>query len=219
MSKEMREQIDNFRQWNDKQLNENTLNLSKIKKIAKGVDFNTFLKKTDSLAFEYDMLYRGSEDELENNIFMTDYVGHAFEYGDIVNGILYNPNNEILQGHVAKDSGYKVFTPFKNKSVIKVHRLVGYQKYGEVLFDPDLECRHLDNDKLNNLDYNIVMGTHHENMMDIPKEERAINAGNQSRKYKYDKVKEYYRKVRSYKQTMEKFSITSKGTLNYILRT
>ena len=95
MSKEMREQIDkikNFGQF----LNENNDNLIKLYNIAKGVDYNTFLKKTDSLAFEYDMLYRGSVDELENNIFMTDYIGHAFEYGDVVNGILYNPSDVMF---------------------------------------------------------------------------------------------------------------------------
>jgi len=50
---------------------------------------------------------------------------------------------------------------------LTVHRLVAYCKYGVALFDA--ECvRHLDGNPLNNSWDNVVLGTHSENMIDIP---------------------------------------------------
>lgn len=60
--------------------------------LAKKYDYDTFLNKTDNLTSKYNILYRGfSEgDELTNKSFMTDYIGHAREYGDYVDGIIIN---------------------------------------------------------------------------------------------------------------------------------
>jgi hypothetical protein len=60
--------------------------------LAKKYDYDTFLNKTDNLVSKYNILYRGlSEgDELSDNIFMTDWIGHAREYGDYVDGIIVN---------------------------------------------------------------------------------------------------------------------------------
>ena len=60
--------------------------------LAKKYDYDTFLDKTDNLVSKYNILYRGlSEgDELSDNIFMTDWIGHAREYGDYVDGIIVN---------------------------------------------------------------------------------------------------------------------------------
>jgi len=58
-------------------------------KIAKEFDYDTFLVKTDSLVFTYDILYRGGQ--LQNQCFMTDYIGHAKGYDEEnVDGIIYN---------------------------------------------------------------------------------------------------------------------------------
>ena len=54
-------------------------------------------------------------------------------------------------------------------------------------------------------------------MLDIPKEQRIINAGH--RKYPYEEIKTFHSKTKSYKMTMKKFQISSKGTLNNILKT
>ena len=80
-------------------VNENIENLDSLYKIAKNFDYDTFLDKTDSLTNIYNILYRGcsfSDDEdLFDDVFMTDYIGHAREYGDNVNGIIYD-QNEVL---------------------------------------------------------------------------------------------------------------------------
>jgi len=96
-----------------------------------------------------------------------------------------------------------------------VHSLVGYQKFGEKIFEDKLEIRHLDNDSLNNSPNNIDIGTHSVNMLDRNNEDRIINSSN--RTYDYIKVREYYEHCRSYKDTMEEFNIPSKGVLHYIL--
>ena len=60
--------------------------------LAKKYDYDTFLDKTDNLVSKYNILYRGLRegDELSDNIFMTDWIGHAREYGDYVDGIIVN---------------------------------------------------------------------------------------------------------------------------------
>lgn len=48
-----------------------------IMKVAKGIDYETFLRKTDSL--HQNILYKGmvQGDVLQDMCFMTDYIGHA----------------------------------------------------------------------------------------------------------------------------------------------
>ena len=73
-------------------------NLDPLYKIAKGNDYNTFLDKTDSLVYNYNILYRGSSEYdriLFDECFMTDYIGHAREYGEDIDGILYDKNDLI----------------------------------------------------------------------------------------------------------------------------
>ena len=73
-------------------LNESIKQQSDLLDLAKKYNYDIFLNKTDGLASKYNILYRGfSEgDELSNNSFMTDYIGHAREYGDYVDGIIVN---------------------------------------------------------------------------------------------------------------------------------
>jgi hypothetical protein len=73
-------------------------NLDLLYKIAKDNDYNTFLDKTDSLVCNYNILYRGSSEYniiLFDECFMTDYIGHAREYGEDIDGILYDKNDLI----------------------------------------------------------------------------------------------------------------------------
>ena len=70
---------------------------------------------------------------------------------------------------------------------------------------------------------NIEIGTFHENSMDRCEEQRKLQAKHASRfnmVYTDDdvvKIKDFYAATRSYKQTMEKFGISSKATLHNIL--
>jgi hypothetical protein len=91
---------------------------------------------------------------------------------------------------------------------------MAYQKYGELLFAADC-VRHLNGNSLDNSYDNIEIGSWSDNMMDIPKEIRV----RRSVKYKnIDEIRNYYNNCKSYKETMERYGISSKGTLYHILK-
>ena len=121
--------------------------------------------------------------------------------------------------------GYCVFTFRIEKKTfgIRIHRLQAYQKYGKALYEDGIMVRHFDGIKTNNTWDNILIGNMSENMMDIPEQIRVSRAKYASsfvtRKHDHVKIKQWYAdNGESYKATMVEFNITSKGTLNYILK-
>lgn len=120
---------------------------------------------------------------------------------------------------------YKTFsvTCYFGKRKVFVHRFVAYQKYGDLIFYCDC-VRHLNGNSLDNSFENIEIGTTKDNSYDIPKEIRVEKCKKMSHDYKMvynesdvKEIKSYYEKEHSYKRTMEKFGINSKGTLWFIL--
>ena len=143
----------------------------------------------------------------------------------VKDGVVFSPyRNKPIKLQV-NTNGYYRFSIVhkKQREHVLVHRLVAYQKYGWRLFKSGIEIRHLDNNYLNNLEDNIVFGTHSENMMDKPEKVRksaSIEASTNIRKFtdaEMDAIRRYH--GGSYKDTMAVFDITSKGTLHYILST
>lgn len=116
-----------------------------------------------------------------------------------------------------KNNGY-----WETEDVL-VHRLAAYQKYGERIFDQGIEVRHLDNDVKNNLFHNLDIGTPHQNSMDRPEERRfkeSVDASTHLRKFTDREIRQIRRDHalhRSYAYVMNKWEITSKGTLWYVL--
>jgi hypothetical protein len=120
-------------------------------------------------------------------------------------------------------AGYSCFTLTTSfgRRPCAVHRLQAYQKFGEEIYTDGLEVRHLDNLNTNNKESNIALGTKSQNAMDKTPETRLRCAFNASRvvlKHDYVAVRAFYAATRSYKKTMAEFGISSKGTLNYILK-
>lgn len=120
------------------------------------------------------------------------------------------------------NTGYLSFEIRSNGGKIRIscHRLQAYQKYGDALYGVGMVVRHKNNNKLDNSWDNILIGTHSQNKMDIPEQQRILHAklaASYLKKHDYNAIRFFHSKSNSYKQTMEKFSITSKGTLNYIL--
>jgi len=118
--------------------------------------------------------------------------------------------------------GYPVFGYRINGKKLNVmwHRLQAYQKYGDKLFEKGILVRHKNHIKTDCSWDNILLGTQKENCQDNPAEKRlqySLNATDKWRKYNATEVKEFYNNCKSYKQTMEKFNISSKGTLYFIL--
>ena len=80
--------------------------------------------------------------------------------------------------------------------------------------------RHLNGNEMDNSWDNIGIGTHSDNMMDMPKEVRVAKAKHASsflKKYNHENVRDFHQSAKSYKKTMEYFGIKSKSTLYSIL--
>lgn len=137
------------------------------------------------------------------------------------NGLMYNPRGKRIANHHSGTGYYGATFRFKTKfKKCKVHRLQAYQKYGDLIYEKEIVVRHLDGNSFNNSWENIKIGTYQQNSLDISKEkrfERALNATSYIRKYDKKEVRMFYASVKSYKETMEKFNISSKGTLHYVL--
>ena len=136
-------------------------------------------------------------------------------------GSVFNPKKRKV-GAVHKDGYIRINIRVNKKTVyFTAHRLQAFKKYGNKIFDKSIVTRHLNGNKLDNSFKNIVIGTNSENMMDIPKEirvKKALHASSFLKKYKDKEVVDFYNSCKSYKITMSKFNISSKGTLNYILK-
>lgn len=136
-------------------------------------------------------------------------------------GQLVSPTG--VERKLSQDSGGYLHTNIRicgKLCHLYVHQLVAYQKYGDAIYEA--ECvRHLDGNSLNNAIENIRIGTQSQNMMDIPysvRKKKADNATSFVRKWNKKVVREYHENhSHSYKETMNHFGITSKGTLWFIL--
>jgi hypothetical protein len=111
----------------------------------------------------------------------------------------------------------------QDRLICKVHQLAAYQKYGDKVFKDGIQVRHLDNNSLNNAEDNITIGTAFDNAGDkLPETNKrtSIFASTHVRKFSDTEMEEircFHAKTRSYKETMECFGISSKGTLHYML--
>lgn len=116
-------------------------------------------------------------------------------------------------------NGYARFSIRYNGDVVKisVHRLQCYQKYGSKIFEKGIVCRHLDSNPSNNNWDNLAIGTQSENMMDMPKEQRILNASNPKHNH-MEIIKDYYENKLSYAKIMKKYGIKSKGTISNICK-
>lgn len=160
---------------------------------------------------------------------------------------IMNSKNEIL----AKEKGYYVdkqgnaFSPRGNMvgtrgedpymyfgirisktKVVKVyiHRLQAHQKFGDAIFDENIEVRHLNGNSFDNSYDNIAIGTPSENSMDKPADKRqraSLIASDKLKVYSDEMVLEIQLMRNAgltYSELMKKYNISSKGTLNYILK-
>ena len=158
-------------------------------------------------------------------------VQYANNKGYVVNSIgeVYNKNlNKIKLKRNVRENG-KTYHSFNLKHnnilyTVKVHKLQAYQKYGEKIFNKNIVVRHLNDNSEDNSENNICIGTAHDNHMDMLYEKRlemALNATKHIRKYTDEiiiNIKTDHLNGLSYKELMQKYNISSKGTINYILK-
>lgn len=160
---------------------------------------------------------------LKNKILLT-----AIEKGYYISkeGIVFNKDGKEVKPQIF--NGYKRFSVrssyLNHPMPIQFHRLQAYKKFGNKIFDPTLEVRHIDGNSLNNSLDNIELGTASENTFDKSKETRnrvALNAIRTKQNLtRTEKERfEIYKSIidgLSYKEIMIKHGISSKGTISYM---
>jgi hypothetical protein len=143
-------------------------------------------------------------------------------YRVLLDGTVVNKHGIILKPFITRYGYAMILVTFeKRRKGVSVAKLQSYIKYGKKAVEPKIEARHLNGNSLDNSYDNIGIGTHSENMMDIPKDVRlriATHAASFLKKHNHEAIREYYSQTNSYKSTMEIFGISSKGTLHFILK-
>ncbi|TXG75752.1 hypothetical protein E6Q11_06845 [Candidatus Dojkabacteria bacterium] len=105
-----------------KYLNESVNNYRQLIDLAKQYDYETFIRKTDNLTSTYDILYRGmSSTELVDKSFFSDYVGHAEQYGEYVDGIIYNYSDVLHFGDDTFDNLRRHFENISKKELLDIY--------------------------------------------------------------------------------------------------
>jgi len=147
----------------------------------------------------------------------------AFEKGyRIIDNKIISPKGRVLKGGKASNNKYLRFTVRDKKNTnISVHRLVAYQKFGDKMFEPGIEVRHLDTNCLNNFDWNIGIGTAKQNANDkLPsvRKNAAIIASSFIKIHNHEAIIKRRNEGLTYKELMSEFNISSGGTLHFILQ-
>jgi hypothetical protein len=138
-----------------------------------------------------------------------------------IDGRLISPDGEVIKGLINK-GGYKVHSFRHGKKLYNLlfHQLKAYELYGNIIFKNDC-IRHLNNIKTDNRDCNIAVGSYSDNAMDNPQLMRKNNASNAAIKKYSDElvteIKELHRAGISRNELMKKYSISSKGTMFYLI--
>lgn len=155
-------------------------------------------------------------------------VVYAYKKGyRVIDGHVMSPyrDTQPLILSVYGNPGYYTFSIRHNKRryKVRVHQLIAYQKFGKKALSPGIQVRHMDDNRLNNRYSNIRIGSASDNSMDRPSEQRqeqSNKAASKRRKYSDEQIGEMRRlhgEGWSYKQLMEKFNISSKGTMSNII--
>lgn len=144
----------------------------------------------------------------------------------VVNGELFNHKGKKLNPGIVKlkkISYLQLHTVCGGlKATFRIHRFVGYQKYGDTIFQEGVVVRHKDGDSLNNTDGNILIGSYHDNSMDRNKLDRiahAKHASSYNRKFTDEQVRNIREDRRiglTYKELGIKYSVC-RGTLRYVI--
>lgn len=163
---------------------------------------------------------------------LNDALLSAYQRGYRVNdeGVLLKPSGEVactLKQKATRGKGYLrsgcLHVPgHKRKLWFYVHRLAAYQWFGEVIFRPGIQVRHLNDDSFDNRRENIAIGSQSENMQDKPHKVRVAIGRNGAKHLRALSQKEAQSLIderksgASYSTLMKKYGI-AKGTVSHIV--
>jgi hypothetical protein len=156
---------------------------------------------------------------------------YKFEYPYVIP--LKSLNGRLKQPYIPcciNDRGYPCIS-YRNRPLdidmkIEIHRVIGFQKFGDKIFEKNLVCRHLNNNKLDFSLDNIQIGTVLDNCNDnsaIIREKINLQCkenGRNKRKLSDKEVlelKEKHNQGQSYSSLAKTYKI-SKSTVFYIIK-
>lgn len=143
----------------------------------------------------------------------------AYDKGYRINntGEIISPRNKKLKPYYI--SIYKNFNfRYNGKSYnCKVHRLQAYQKYKDEIYKNNIVVRHLDGNPNNNHRDNIEIGSYSDNMFDVQQEIRINRSSKANLKYNHENIIKDYNLGMTYLEIMDKYGISSKGTVSFII--
>jgi len=157
----------------------------------------------------------------------NDIIIAAVDKGYFVNddGSVIGSRGQSLSPYINNRGYYSICIRRSNpRSTVNigVHRLAAFQKFGEKIFEPGVQVRHLDGNALNNKIENIEIGTASDNQFDVPQEtrlRRGQHAANYKRKFSDEEILEI-RKLKddgmSLNALVRQFGV-SKSTMSYIV--
>jgi len=152
------------------------------------------------------------------------YVIKAFEkgYRVLLCGVPVSKFGHVLKTRT-NSSGYRsIGIKLDGKTIsIYLHKLMAYQKFGVDCFKHGIEVRHFNGNSEDNSYFNIGLGTHSENMLDVEVHIRLRNgrAAGRANSNLEDKdildMREEFAKGRTLSWAVSKYSI-AKSTASYI---
>ena len=103
-----------------------------------------------------------------------------------------------------------------------VHRLAAYQWFGDIIFRPSIQVRHLNNDSADNSRKNLAIGSQSENILDIPEAKRK-SVGAYAASYlrslspaDAQRLIDDRKDGMTYRELIEKYGV-AKSTVSYIV--
>jgi len=131
-------------------------------------------------------------------------------------GKVYNSKGKFIKGYINQKNGYRWYGTRLNgiANIYVGHQFQAYMKFGDEIFNTAC-VRHLNGIPSDNSWDNITIGSHRDNIMDRSVECRKISAG--SPKHDHKAILADRALGMNYRQIMEKYKISSKGTLSFIV--
>lgn len=144
-------------------------------------------------------------------------------YRILSDGRVLSPLGRIIKTGISA-SGYPRFTIRLDgrRETLYAYHLMGYQKFGEIALSYGMEVRHLNGNAADTSFENIGVGTHSQNLLDVPvhiRVSRAHAAAAHVRKLMDNEVREIrmsYESGKSLNYLKEKYKL-AKSTVSYIV--
>lgn len=140
------------------------------------------------------------------------------------NGVLKNRKGKTV-GSLNRQGYEKIQITLGGKCKdVFTHRIQAFKKFGRKMYEKEIQVRHLNDIKTDNSYQNIELGTAKDNYQDRGQEKikQAQRLATEASKVYSDElvkeIKQYYEdNNKQQKKTMQKYNISSTGTLWYIL--